>query len=177
MDIVDVVEEKLNVEAITDSVASPSCGAVSVFIGTTRDSFEGKEVVRLEYEAYLPMAKKKMMEVCTDIRKQWHVKNISMIHRIGVVPVKEASIVIAVSSAHRKESLEAVQYAIETVKAIVPVWKKEIYADESGSWKKNKECAWGPDELPSCGRPVEPSKKVLPNQGGDKSDTAIRDKL
>ncbi|GFS16702.1 molybdopterin synthase catalytic subunit [Elysia marginata] len=177
MDIVDVVEDKLKVDEITDSVSSPSCGAVSIFVGTTRNNFEGKQVVRLEYEAYYPMAKKKMLEVCASIRSQWDVENIAMIHRIGVVPVKEASIVIAISSPHRKESLEAVQYAIETVKAIVPVWKKEIYADDSASWKKNKECAWGTDDVPSCGLPVKSSTKLSPDQAGDKGDTAIRDKL
>jgi molybdopterin synthase catalytic subunit len=139
MDLVDIVEGKLSIEDISDNVSSPSCGAVSVFIGTTRDSFDGKQVLQLEYEAYMPMAKRKMLEVCAAIREKWNVHNITIIHRIGVVPVKEASIVIAISSAQRKESLEAVHYAIDTVKAVVPIWKKEIYGDESSSWKQNKE--------------------------------------
>ncbi|XP_059161511.1 molybdopterin synthase catalytic subunit 1-like [Physella acuta] len=145
MDFVDVVEEKLKVEEITDKVSSASCGAVSVFIGTTRDNFDGKRVLTLDYEAYLPMAKRKMQEVCQTIREKWDVENIAIIHRIGPVPVKEASIVIAISSAHRKESLEAVHFAIDTVKAIVPVWKKEIYDDDTCTWKQNKECAWSSD--------------------------------
>ncbi|XP_005091783.1 molybdopterin synthase catalytic subunit [Aplysia californica] len=145
MDIVDVTEKKLSVDTITELVSDDTCGAVSLFIGTTRNNFDNKEVLRLEYEAYEPMAKKKMLEVCASIRQQWQVHKIAMIHRIGVVPVKEASIIIAISSAHRKESLDAVQYAINTVKAVVPVWKKEIYADDSSSWKQNKECAWSED--------------------------------
>ncbi|KAK3766002.1 hypothetical protein RRG08_002245 [Elysia crispata] len=177
MDFVDVVEEKLKVDEIIDSVSSPSCGAVSVFVGTTRDNFDGKEVLRLEYEAYLPMARRKMLEVCANMRSRWAVENISMIHRIGVVPVKEASIVIAISSPHRKESLEAVQYAIETVKAIVPVWKKEIYADDSASWKKNKECAWGNEDVPSSGYPVETATKIPTDENCDKAQGIMMDKL
>ncbi|KAK3098543.1 hypothetical protein FSP39_020482 [Pinctada imbricata] len=142
MDHIDIVEDKLDVNHITNLVTSPSCGAVSMFIGTTRDNFDGKKVLRLEYEAYIPMARKKMTEVCDQIRQKWNVHSIAMLHRIGVVPVTEASIVIAVSSPHRKESLEAVQYAIDTVKAIVPIWKKEIYDDDSSTWKENKECEW-----------------------------------
>ncbi|CAG5133639.1 unnamed protein product [Candidula unifasciata] len=148
MDFVDILYEKLSVEDISDMVSSPSCGAVSMFIGTTRDNFDGKQVLKLDYEAYIPMAKRKMLEVCASIRQQWDVHNIAIIHRIGVVPVKEASIVIAISSEHRKESLEAVHFAIDTMKAIVPIWKKEIYADEASAWKHNKECAWA-EELPN----------------------------
>lgn len=141
-DFVDVVENKLSVEDITARATSPTSGAISLFVGTTRDNFDGKTVLRLEYEAYMPMAKKKMLETCQLIRDKWDVENIVMIHRIGVVPVGEASIVIAVSSPHRKESLEAVHFAIDHVKATVPVWKKEIYGDNSSSWKQNKECSW-----------------------------------
>ncbi|XP_013088905.1 molybdopterin synthase catalytic subunit 1-like [Biomphalaria glabrata] len=145
MDHVDVVFDKLKVDEITDLVSTESCGAISLFVGTTRDYFEGKRVLYLEYEAYDSMAKKKMLEVCQAIREKWDVQNIAIIHRIGVVPVKEASIVIAISSAHRKESLEAVQFAIDTVKAVVPVWKKETYEDNTYSWKQNKECCWSGD--------------------------------
>lgn len=141
-DHVDITENKINLEKLTSIVTSPSCGAVSVFIGTTRDNFNGKIVRLLEYEAYIPMAKKKMLEVCQQIRDKWKVENIAMEHRIGVVPVTEASIIIVVSSPHRKESLEAVHYAIDTVKAVVPIWKKEIYEDQSSEWKENKECFW-----------------------------------
>lgn len=142
MDYVEVTEDQISTDQTTKLVSSPSCGAISVFIGTTRDNFDGKKVLRLEYEAYIPMAKKKMMEICQQIHDKWTVHKVAMIHRIGIVPVEEASIVIAVSSPHRKESLEAVSYAIDTVKAVVPIWKKEIYEDESTAWKENKECAW-----------------------------------
>lgn len=141
-DFVDMMEDRLSVEEITARVTSPTSGAIGLFVGTTRNNFDGKAVLRLEYEAYMPMAKKKMLETCQLVRDKWSVENIVMVHRIGVVPVGEASIVIAISSPHRKEALEAVHFAIDHVKSTVPVWKKEIYGDESSSWKQNKECTW-----------------------------------
>lgn len=139
---VDITEDRLDLEKLTNFVTSPSCGAVSVFIGTTRNNFDGKKVLQLDYEAYIPMAKKKMLEICQQIGNSWSIEKIAMEHRLGVVPVAEASIIIAISSPHRKESLEAVQYAIDMVKAVVPVWKKEIYEDDTSEWKENKECYW-----------------------------------
>nr|KAF6490265.1 molybdenum cofactor synthesis 2 [Molossus molossus] len=110
-DVIKFTAEKLSVEEVSQLVTSPLCGAVSLFVGTTRNNFEGKKVVSLEYEA--------------------------------LVPVSEASIVIAVSSAHRAASLEAVSYAIDALKAKVPIWKKEMYEEpSSSSWKRNKECFW-----------------------------------
>jgi molybdopterin synthase catalytic subunit len=125
------------------------------------------QVLCLEYEAYEAMALKSMNSICTEIRLRWtDVKHIGMHHRLGkpkihynhkiilnellhyvsgVVPVKEASVVIAISSPHRKSSLQAVQYAIEELKKSVPVWKKETYSDPAGSsseWKENSECKW-----------------------------------
>lgn len=100
-------------------------------------------MTQLEYEAYEPMAVKAMLQVCADIRIRWAVENIAVYHRLGVVPIKEASIIIAVSSPHRHEALSAVQYAIDTLKATVPIWKKEVYADMTPSqWQENKECGW-----------------------------------
>ncbi|MGH0169417.1 UNVERIFIED_CONTAM: hypothetical protein FKN15_073506 [Acipenser sinensis] len=93
--------------------------------GITRNSFEGKKVVELEYEAYIPMAQSEMKKICWDVRRKWpSVKHIAIHHRLGVVPVSEASVIIAISSPHRSESLEAVKYCIDTLKATVPIWKK-----------------------------------------------------
>ncbi|XP_029641052.1 molybdopterin synthase catalytic subunit isoform X1 [Octopus sinensis] len=141
-DIVELSNEKLNVEDVSKSVTLPNCGAVSLFIGTTRDHFDGKEVLSLQYEAYHTMAKKKMFEICQDIRNKWNVGKIALVHRLGEVPVAEASVIIAISSEHRKESLEAVQYAINTLKAVVPIWKKELYRNSSPEWKENTEYFW-----------------------------------
>eukprot|EP00013_Stygamoeba_regulata_P016977 CAMPEP_0177671884 /NCGR_PEP_ID=MMETSP0447-20121125/24994_1 /TAXON_ID=0 /ORGANISM="Stygamoeba regulata, Strain BSH-02190019" /LENGTH=206 /DNA_ID=CAMNT_0019179411 /DNA_START=669 /DNA_END=1289 /DNA_ORIENTATION=+ len=123
-----------------DFAVLASCGAVSCFIGTTRDSFHGKKVLRLEYEAYEPMALKEMRNLALLMREKWpQIGRVAIAHRVGIVPVGESSVVIAVSSVHRKDSLEAVQWCIDELKATVPVWKKEIYEDGS-AWKANAEC-------------------------------------
>ncbi|XP_054258289.1 molybdopterin synthase catalytic subunit-like [Macrosteles quadrilineatus] len=144
MDFVKLLEDRLNIDEISELVKSPKCGAVSLFIGTTRDNCDGYKVAKLVYEAYEQMALKSMKRVCVEIRQKWpEVENIAVYHRLGDCPVMEASVVIAVSSPHRQASLQAVQFAIETLKASVPVWKKEEY--EGGvepSWKENKECPW-----------------------------------
>ncbi|CAG7836423.1 unnamed protein product [Allacma fusca] len=143
MDLVKLVTDKINVEETVDSVGCESCGATSVFVGTTRDNFENKKVVRLEYEAYEPMAINEMNKICKAVRDKWQVRHIAFVHRLGLVPVKEASIVVAISSPHRKESLEAVQFTIDALKTSVPIWKKEVYDNENESkWKSNPECAW-----------------------------------
>lgn len=117
MNYLKLTFEKLEVGEINDLVAHESCGAISLFVGTTRDNFDGKTVVLLQYEAYEAMALKTMNNLCDEIRTRWpDVKNIGIHHRLGTVPVKEASVVIAVSSPHRKSSLEAVHYAIDELK-------------------------------------------------------------
>ncbi|XP_006731730.1 molybdopterin synthase catalytic subunit, partial [Leptonychotes weddellii] len=141
-EIIKFTTEKLSIDEASQLVISPLCGAVSLFVGTTRNNFEGKKVISLEYEAYLPMAENEIRKICSDIRQKWPVRHIAVFHRLGLVPVSEASIIIAVSSAHRAASLQAVSYAIDTLKAKVPIWKKEMYEESSSSWKRNKECFW-----------------------------------
>ena len=141
-DIIKFTPEKLSVDEASQLVISPLCGAVSLFVGTTRNNFEGKKVISLEYEAYLPMAENEIRKICSDVRQKWRVKHIAVFHQLGLVPVTEASVIIAVSSAHRAASLEAVSCAIDALKARVPIWKKEIYEESASSWKRNKECFW-----------------------------------
>lgn len=144
VDEIKLSSDRLCAEAVSDAVRCPSCGAVSLFIGTTRDSFEGKRVVRLEYEAYVPMAESELKKICTEIREKWpNVRHICIHHRLGVVPITEASVIIGISSPHRSDSLEAVKFCIDTLKATVPIWKKEVYESEEPRWKENKECLWG----------------------------------
>uniref|UniRef100_A0A8D2IZW5 Molybdopterin synthase catalytic subunit n=1 Tax=Varanus komodoensis TaxID=61221 RepID=A0A8D2IZW5_VARKO len=124
-DFFQLNDEKLSADDISSRVISPCCGAVSLFVGTTRNHSEGKKVIKLEYEAYAPMAEAELKKICTDIRSKWpSVKHIAIYHRLGSVPVSEASVMVAISSPHRAESLEAVQYCINTLKATVPIWKK-----------------------------------------------------
>ncbi len=100
----------------------------------------GRPVVRLEYEAFESMAIKEILKICNQIRLKWNgVRHIAVHHRIGQVKVEEPSIIIAISSPHRKESLEAVAFCIDQIKTTVPIWKKEWYGDEDYAWKENSE--------------------------------------
>jgi len=134
-----VTEDKLDISAICNEVSDPAVGAISTFIGVTRNHFEEKEVLKLEYEAYKPMAEKELFKICDQVRVTWSVKHIAIYHKVGLVPIGEASVIIAISSVHRGDSLEAVHFAIDELKATVPIWKKEFYADGS-VWKGNAEC-------------------------------------
>lgn len=144
MDFLRLTPEPLSLDAISREVGSDDCGAISTFSGTTRNSFEDREVVRLEYEAYEEMALSEMKKICDALREKWSIKHIAIYHRLGVVPVGESSVVIAISSCHRRDSLEAVAYAIDALKARVPVWKREVYGEGAGDaqWKQNAECHW-----------------------------------
>lgn len=122
-----IVEEPIDAAAVTGLVASPAAGAVCTFIGTTRDHHEGRHVFRLEYEAYPEMAVAEMRKIGETASQRWPIEKIAITHRIGVVPVGEASVVIAVSSAHRQAAFEACHFAIDRLKEVVPIWKKEHY--------------------------------------------------
>uniref|UniRef100_A0A0N5CEU4 Molybdopterin synthase catalytic subunit n=1 Tax=Strongyloides papillosus TaxID=174720 RepID=A0A0N5CEU4_STREA len=133
-----VIDDEIDINQITKIITSPSCGAISIFIGTTRDNFDGKEVIRLEYECYEEMALKEMKKLCIKGRDKYKtIQNIAIFHRVEHVPVTEASVVIAVSSPHRHECQEATSFLIDQLKVTVPIWKKEIYSDNSGQWKRN----------------------------------------
>lgn len=138
---VALTNEPIDQLALAQWAALPECGAVSSFLGTTRNSFEGKEVVRLEYEAYVPMAEIKLKELATNALTRWpDVRRIGIVHRLGVVPVTEVSVVIVASSPHRTEAIEVVSWAIDELKAVVPIWKTEVYREGEKIWKENKEC-------------------------------------
>ena len=95
VDFIEITNEVLNVQAISEQVTETSTGATSIFVGTTRDYFQGKKVVKLEYEAYEPMAKKKLQELCNRLRVKWSdLKNIAIFHRLGAVGPREASVII-----------------------------------------------------------------------------------
>eukprot|EP00322_Chrysochromulina_rotalis_P020532 CAMPEP_0115833544 /NCGR_PEP_ID=MMETSP0287-20121206/3227_1 /TAXON_ID=412157 /ORGANISM="Chrysochromulina rotalis, Strain UIO044" /LENGTH=185 /DNA_ID=CAMNT_0003286961 /DNA_START=15 /DNA_END=567 /DNA_ORIENTATION=+ len=138
-DEVVITAQPLPLGALAARVVCPTAGAIATFIGTTRDNFEGKRVLRLEYEAYQPMAEREMLAIIRAARARWELRHVAIAHRTGIVPEAEASVEIAISSAHRREALEAVQFAIDELKAKVPIWKKEVYEAEDARWKENKE--------------------------------------
>lgn len=141
MDLVEISPDPLKVGRIISHVTLPNCGAISIFIGTTKDRFEDKKVLRLEYEVYQDMAIQKMQEIAKEMRLKWTVKKTAIIHRTGLVPIGESSIIISACSEHRNDAQEAVKWALEQVKAKAPIWKREVYEDGS-CWKENKECFW-----------------------------------
>ena len=110
-----------------------------MFVGTTRDSFGGKSVIKLEYEAYEEMAIKELETICENIRGLWAVNKIAIIHRLGEVPIGEIGVAIAVSSTHRNNAIKSVEFAIDNLKTSVPIWKKEFYGDGTYLWKENCE--------------------------------------
>jgi molybdopterin synthase catalytic subunit len=127
--MIKIVKEKINIEEVLDSVGDPSVGGTDVFIGTTRNHSHGKAILSLEYEAYEPMASKLLDGLETEAHRRWPLKKIMIVHRVGKIEIGEASVVIAVSSIHRKEAFEACRYLIDTLKKSVPIWKKEVFAD------------------------------------------------
>lgn len=130
--------ESLDLLAVESAVRHPGAGAVLSFRGDTREDFEGREVVRLEYEAYDQMALSEMEAIGVQVGERWPGARLAMAHRLGVVPVGEASVVISVSAPHRVACYEASRFAIDSLKAQVPIWKKEVYRDGS-TWKGNNE--------------------------------------
>ncbi len=125
-------------------VTHPGAGAVLVFHGITRDHFAGRRVVQLSYEAYAGMALAQMQRIVDEASQRWPGSRVAIAHRLGVVPVSEASVLIAVSAAHRAACYEASRFAIDALKATVPIWKKEHYVD-GASWKANEESGCGVD--------------------------------
>jgi len=129
-----VLEDALRPQDVLDLVAHPDHGAALLFVGTTREWTQGSRTVLLEYEAYVPMAVRALREIGEEIARRWPGALCAIHHRIGAVPVGEASVLIAVSTPHRADSYEASRLAIEQLKRTVPIWKKEVYEDGS-EWK------------------------------------------
>jgi len=129
-DIYRVVTEPLSPDAIAAEVDDPGAGGIVIFSGVVRNETGGRPVKFLEYEAHAPMAEVKMREIGEAVRLRWPgVRRVAMLHRIGRLEIGEASVLIAVAAAHRGDAFEACRYAIDTLKRIVPVWKKEHFED------------------------------------------------
>ena len=129
-DIYKIVEQPLSPDAVAASVGDPAAGGVVIFSGIVRNEKDGRPVKYLEYEAHAAMAEAKMREIGAAVRQRWpSVRAVTMLHRIGRLEIGESSVLIAVSAAHRREAFEACQYAIDTLKQRVPVWKKEHFED------------------------------------------------
>lgn len=124
-----ITRKPIDLTALCNRVAFPGAGAIITFSGVVRDNAHGKSVKHLEYEAYAEMAEATMRSIIAEIQARWGDARVAMAHRIGRLEIGEASLVIAVSAPHRPEAYAASRYAIERVKAILPVWKKEFATD------------------------------------------------
>jgi len=122
-----VTRQSLNLQELVDYVTDPGAGAIATFIGTTRNNNEGRKVMALDYDAYPEMAEKELRRIGDDASKKWQICRMAIVHRIGPVQITQASVMIAVSSAHREAAFAACRFAIEEIKKTVPIWKKELY--------------------------------------------------
>jgi molybdopterin synthase catalytic subunit len=127
--MIKLSKDQLDVQEIIDSVYHPSAGGVDVFIGTVRNQTQKKKVVKLEFEAFEPMAIKELKKIETEAREKWPVLELSIAHAIGIRSIGELAVIIAVSTPHRKEAFEACRFCIDTLKQTVPIWKKEVFED------------------------------------------------
>jgi molybdopterin synthase catalytic subunit len=121
--------DPLDTEAVIAAVSAPDCGAVTTFVGTTRNASAGRRVRWLEYEAYAPLALRSFEQIAREARERWPQTRLAIHHRSGRVAVGEASVVIAAASPHRADAFAAARYAIERIKQITPIWKREHFED------------------------------------------------
>src|ERR671912_2951354 len=125
-----LVDGPLDVGTLVSNAQRPECGAIVTFVGTTRvDESEGASVEYLEYEAYRPMADRKLEEIGAEIEGRWDVRHVSIVHRLGRVDPGEASVAIVVAAPRRGPAFEAGRHAIERIKEVVPIWKREVWSD------------------------------------------------
>ena len=131
--MVKVTTEVLSIDDAYAAVRRDDCGAVALFIGTVRDHHDGKKVTKISYSAFKEMAEKEFARIGAECAARWKTGAVYIAHRTGPLLIGDASVVIAVSSAHRAEAFEACRHAIEALKKDAPIWKRELYPDGS-SW-------------------------------------------
>jgi molybdopterin synthase catalytic subunit len=122
-----ITNDPLDPQATTGLVRTSSNGAVVTFLGTTRDNTGERRVLHLEYEAYRPMADKKLAEIAAEVSKKWPVQDVAIAHRLGRLEIGDISLVVAVASPHRRDAFAASQYVVDRIKQTVPIWKKEFF--------------------------------------------------
>ena len=142
--MIRLTRDAIDYHALTESVRSPHCGAVVLFLGTVRDLTGEHVTAFLEYEAYAAMAEKKLAEIEAEVRRRWPVGEIAIVHRLGRLEVGDVSVAVAVSCPHRGEAFDAGRYAIDTLKELVPIWKKENAPDGTGEWVHQSAKPGGP---------------------------------
>ncbi len=132
--MIELTNRPIDNARVLQQVQSPNCGAVVLFLGTTRQFTGERETASLDYECYPEMAKRKLAELEDEARRRWEIVGCCIIHRLGHLELGEASVAIAVSSAHRGHAFDAGRWLIDTIKEVVPIWKKENWSDGTAEW-------------------------------------------
>lgn len=133
-----LTDQPIDVVGLTSAGARDDCGAVVVFLGTTRDHHNGRAVVELAYEAYARMAEPALERLEREALERYEIATCAIVHRLGVVPVREASVAVVVNAAHRGAAFDAAQWVMDELKRSVPIWKRERFADGDGAWVEGK---------------------------------------
>jgi molybdopterin synthase catalytic subunit len=128
--LIDLVRDAIRVDPLLDAVRHPGAGAIVLFLGTVREHSRGRDVERLEYEAYDTLARNEMSRIAAHAADRWGVR-VAMVHRVGTLRIGEISVAIAVAAPHRRDAFEAGRFAIDALKQTVPIWKKEVWASGS----------------------------------------------
>ncbi len=129
MDVLLKIEPEITIQEALDFIHSPACGGEVVFTGKVRNDTKGRAVTKLFYESYREMALSEMQKIADDVAMQWDIRKIAMLHAVGDKYPGDVAVVVAVSSVHRGIAFDACEYAIDTLKAKVPIWKKEFFED------------------------------------------------
>ena len=130
----ELLHSPLDAATMASGAARPDCGAVVLFAGTTRDHHQGRRVARLAYEAYEPMALAALEQLEREACGRFAIASCRIVHRLGEVPIGEASVLVAVAAAHRAAAFDACRWAMDELKRAVPIWKKEFYAEGGEEW-------------------------------------------
>jgi len=132
--MIELTTQPIDTAAVLQGVASPQAGAVVLFVGTTRELTGERRTSWLDYECYPDMARRKLEELESEARRRWELVGCAIVHRLGRLEIGEASVVVAVSAPHRTAAFAAGEWLIDTLKQVVPIWKKENWADGSSEW-------------------------------------------
>jgi molybdopterin synthase catalytic subunit len=127
--MIAITQVPIDTQEVIAAVQADGAGAINVFIGTVRNQTQAKPVVQLDFEAFDSMALKKMQQIADQAASRWPIQKVAIVHRKGSLQIGDAAVVIAVSTPHRKASFEACEFIIDTLKEVVPIWKKEIFED------------------------------------------------
>ena len=133
-DFIELTDDPIDYQALTEQVRTPQAGAVVLFLGTVREMTHGRQTLALDYQAYPEMALVQMRELAIRAREKWPILNLAIVHRLGHLELGEISIAIALSTPHRAAGFEAGQFLIDQFKLIVPIWKKENWSDGTTEW-------------------------------------------